>query len=299
VVKFNKQIDVTKVNGEVMRLVRQVVVPVAIVYLLTWVAIIGAASLGSGSTLILVGCMWIPGAVALVAARIQGVQLSIFGQPVRSYFVAPLWAIVIASIVFVTSLPFGKLQGVASFELFMQQLHLPVYGFSALLSGILLLVVQAYIAGLTVNMIAGLGEELMWRGLLWERLKHLGFLRASLLIGFIWGAWHAPAIWILGHNYSPASWLGLAMMTLVGLTMSPILCFFRQRGDSIGVPAVFHGTMNACGGVSYLLFVNPNPIVVGLTGINGIAVYILFSGWLIWKASLRGQQKIDYRISDC
>ena len=40
------------------------------------------------------------------------------------------------------------------------------------------------IAGVTVNAVAGFGEELGWRGFLQKELAFLGFWRSSLLIGF-------------------------------------------------------------------------------------------------------------------
>lgn len=60
--------------------------------------------------------------------------------------------------------------------------------------------VQGFIAGVTVNAIAGFGEELGWRGFLLKAFKEMNFLKASVVIGFIWGIWHAPLI-LMGHNY--------------------------------------------------------------------------------------------------
>ncbi|MBM4454282.1 MAG: CPBP family intramembrane metalloprotease, partial [Chloroflexi bacterium] len=59
---------------------------------------------------------------------------------------------------------------------------------------------QGLIAGITVNAVAGFGEELGWRGLLQKEFGFMGFWRSSALIGVIWGIWHAPLI-LLGHNY--------------------------------------------------------------------------------------------------
>ena len=41
-----------------------------------------------------------------------------------------------------------------------------------------------------------LGEELGWRGYLLAKLAPIGLGRASILIGIIWGVWHAPAIFM-------------------------------------------------------------------------------------------------------
>lgn len=56
-------------------------------------------------------------------------------------------------------------------------------------------------SGATVNLPFMLGEELGWRGFQFEETKLLGFWRSSLLIGVLWGLWHAPVI-MMGYNYS-------------------------------------------------------------------------------------------------
>lgn len=53
-------------------------------------------------------------------------------------------------------------------------------------------ILQALIAGITVNAVAAFGEELGWRGLLQKELGVMGFWKSSVVIGLIWGVWHAP-----------------------------------------------------------------------------------------------------------
>jgi len=60
--------------------------------------------------------------------------------------------------------------------------------------------IQGLIAGVTINAVAGFGEEYGWRGFLQSKLHFLGFWKSSYLIGIIWGFWHAPLI-LQGHNY--------------------------------------------------------------------------------------------------
>src|SRR5262249_28419015 len=75
-----------------------------------------------------------------------------------------------------------------------------------------LALLQGLIAGVTVNAVAGFGEELGWRGLLLRELEGVGFWKSSFVIGVIWGFWHAPLI-IQGHNYPEHPWAGVLLMT--------------------------------------------------------------------------------------
>jgi len=82
-----------------------------------------------------------------------------------------------------------------------------------------IVLIQGLIAGITVNAVAAFGEELGWRGFLLREFRHLGFWRASLLIGFVWGVWHAPVI-MQGHNYPQHPLAGVGMMIIWYVTYS-------------------------------------------------------------------------------
>src|SRR5690625_7579809 len=85
-----------------------------------------------------------------------------------------------------------------------------------------LLVGQSLIGGITINTIFAFGEEVGWRGFLLREFHALGFWKASLLIGLIWGLWHAPLTIFAGHNYPSTPIFGVLMMTLFSMLMSPI-----------------------------------------------------------------------------
>lgn len=148
--------------------------------------------------------------------------------------------------------------------------------------GVLLLVsfAQVLIAGPSINAVAALGEELGWRGLMWNELKPLGFWRASFVIGFFWGLWHLPVI-VNGYNYPGHPVAGPIMMTLMTILLSPLIGYVRLRAESVFAAAVFHGTFNAAATL-VLFLAGGDVLVTGITGAIGMATLLLANGalWL-------------------
>jgi membrane protease YdiL (CAAX protease family) len=134
----------------------------------------------------------------------------------------------------------------------------------------------APIAGATINGLLALGEELGWRGWLYDALLPLGFWRANLLGGAMWGLWHAPMI-LQGHNWPDHPYIGALMMIAACALFAPILGFFRERSDSVLAAAFFHGTFNAIAAVLMLVFDGSSLWVHPLGGL-GIAAMILVNG---------------------
>lgn len=139
---------------------------------------------------------------------------------------------------------------------------------------------QGLIAGITVNAIAGFGEELGWRGFLLKQFKDMNFIKASILIGFIWGIWHAPMI-LMGHNYPDHPVAGVFMMTILCILLSVIFLYITIKSKSVIAAAILHGTMNATNGISIMLIEGGNDLTVGMPGLAGfialiIAIAVLF-----------------------
>lgn len=134
-----------------------------------------------------------------------------------------------------------------------------------------LALLQGLIAGVTVNAVAGFGEELGWRGLLQSELAFLGFWKSSFLIGLVWGVWHAPLI-LLGHNYPQHPAAGVFMMTIWALLLGPIFSYVRVKAKSVIAAAIMHGSLNATYALSIMLVKGGNDLTTGLTGLPGFAV---------------------------
>jgi len=127
----------------------------------------------------------------------------------------------------------------------------------------LLMSAGGLIAGLTLNAVAAFGEELGWRGLLFRELAPLGFWRNSLLIGLIWGIWHAPVIFH-GYNYPQHPKIGVFMMIGFCLLYTPIICYLRLKSKSVIAAAILHGTINGTVQMSIAFLAGGNDITRGI-----------------------------------
>lgn len=134
--------------------------------------------------------------------------------------------------------------------------------------------IQALIAGITINAFFGFGEELGWRGLLQQETARLGFWRSAFLIGLVWGVWHAPII-IQGYNYPQFPVAGLLLMTVWTMLLAPIFSYVRLRAGSVIAAAIIHGSLNASVGLSFMLIKGGNDLLTGEMGLAGFIVLAL------------------------
>ena len=138
------------------------------------------------------------------------------------------------------------------------------------------------LAGVTVNALFAFGEEVAWRGFLYKEFKGRKFLTAAVIIGVIWGFWHFPLI-LNGHNYPQHPVLGVFLMVLLCILLTPILMYFRKKSGTLIVPAIMHGTFNAVVGISNILVEPANDLLVGGPGLAGFIVLLLTNiGLLIY-----------------
>jgi len=139
---------------------------------------------------------------------------------------------------------------------------------------------QALVAGITINAIAGFGEELGWRGFLVREFKELKFWNASMRIGFIWGIWHAPII-LMGHNYPQHPVIGVGMMIVWCMLLSPLFLFIRIKTHSVIGASIMHGTLNASGALPLLLISGGNDLTAGASGFTGMIAILIIIGVMV------------------
>ncbi len=137
-----------------------------------------------------------------------------------------------------------------------------------------IILLQTIGLGATINAIAGFGEELGWRGFMIKELSHLTFFKNALIIGSIWGVWHAPII-LQGHNYPDHPVAGVFMMIFWCILLAFLFNYIRIKSRSVIAAAVMHGTLNASAGFSLMYLKGGNDLIIGLTGYTGFLALII------------------------
>ena len=138
-----------------------------------------------------------------------------------------------------------------------------------------------------INSIPSVGEEIGWRGMLYPTLCELMSQRKAILAhGVIWGIWHAPII-AMGHNYGREyvgfPLLGILAMIVFCSTVGCLLCWLRDRSQSVWTCAIAHGATNAVANLGVVFCVasqtifGPSPagLVAGLP-LAVLAVYLFY-----------------------
>ena len=104
-------------------------------------------------------------------------------------------------------------------------------------------------------------------------------MSAALLIGVIWGFWHAPLI-LNGHNYPRHPVAGVFMMVILCVLLTLMLLYFKKKSDSVIVPAIMHGTINAVAGVTPIVVSPDNDLLYGAAGVAGMLVLLMVDACL-------------------
>jgi membrane protease YdiL (CAAX protease family) len=142
-------------------------------------------------------------------------------------------------------------------------------------------VIQSLFAGATINAVAAFGEEIGWRGFLYNELnKKFNFWQTAVITGFIWGLWHMPLI-LQGHNYPKYPVLGSIWMIIFCVLYSPIFNFIRKKSGSVIATSILHGTINATFGFSILFLKGGNELIVGVLGVSGFIVLAIIDTILL------------------
>jgi len=124
---------------------------------------------------------------------------------------------------------------------------------------------------------SALGEELGWRGFVLPRMQaRHSALKASLLIGILWGPWHLP-LWLTGSEGHPIS---LYVPFVVAVVASSVFYtwLYNNTGGSLLIVVLYHAASNLP--ITVLItplggqIVHPFLIYVALTVVAAAAIVI-------------------------
>lgn len=144
---------------------------------------------------------------------------------------------------------------------------------------------QALLLAPLLNAVPTLGEEFGWRAYLQQKLMPLGWRRAVLLMGVIWGVWHWPIL-ALGHNYGldyvGAPWLGMLTFIVFTTAFGVILGWLTIRGGSVWPAVIGHGALNGIAALPALAMQGePNPLLGPLAfGLIAVIPSVLVALWM-------------------
>jgi membrane protease YdiL (CAAX protease family) len=143
-----------------------------------------------------------------------------------------------------------------------------------------------------INSIFGLGEEIGWRGFLLPRLLPLGKGRAYLLLGVIWGLWHAPLI-LVGFNYPGYPILGIVWMIGLTTALGVYINELTLRERSTILAGWLHGLFNSQAyGIWRILFPDVNPLLGGVTGVIGIGIWLALGLWEVRRSGATARRPV-------
>ena len=122
--------------------------------------------------------------------------------------------------------------------------------------------------------VAALGEEVGWSGYAIDPLQaRYGALRAAILLGIVWAAWHIPAM-VQGGQW-PA-WIAWGCLDMVA-TRVLMVWLYDNTGKSVFAVALYHATANVSTKTIFPGGSYPAERIIGLILVVAAALAVL--GW--------------------
>lgn len=188
------------------------------------------------------------------------------------------------------------LTGLSGFK--MQMAALPGMGVLPLTAAVIIYLLIMVFNSL-VTAIFAFGEEVGWRGWLLTSLRPLGTWPALIIVGVVWGLWHAPLI-LLGYNFGRPDITGLAFMVGGCIMIGILFGWLRLRSGSVW-PAVFaHGGLNGSTAMLLGLFIDasaptPDMALVAALGVVGWIVSAIVIAVLFATGQFRKQPELGIK----
>lgn len=199
-----------------------------------------------------------------------------FGKA-KNYFImlGIIFAFVVLSIL-LNAIIWGKSPDWRLKTVGMQDLQLLGNSVSPFVFWLFQFLIVGMVANLTFPIIMMFGEEYGWRSYLLQNLLPLGFWKANLITGSVWGLWHAPVI-LMGYNYGYYNVIGVFMFVVVCILLGTFFNYMYIRGNSVILVSAAHGWFNGMvpSVVMLTAFMGKETLLAPL-GALGIALMLIF-----------------------
>ena len=154
---------------------------------------------------------------------------------------------------------------------------------------LILAAVQTVLLGPVLGLVITFGEEYGWRGYLQTELFKLGRVKGVLLLGVIWGVWHAPVI-LMGYNYPQHPLLGVLLMTLYCTGFAVVLGFAVLKSGSVLLASYLHALANQVGAFIVVAGFSPHDSAYSFfIGVYGIAMLAVVAFLILRRPIWRGK----------
>lgn len=130
---------------------------------------------------------------------------------------------------------------------------------------------------------SSMGEEIGWRGFALPRMQfEVSSLRASLVLGLAWGAWHAP-LWLTRGNLVQDAFIGWHVLELMATAVLFTWVYNNTRG-SLLLALLFHASIGVTG--LFLSSAESHPLMGAALGWGAAALVIgVFGSWRLARDS--------------
>jgi len=139
---------------------------------------------------------------------------------------------------------------------------------------------------------AGFGEEIGWRGFLFNKLKHLPYLEMTLTLNIIWAFWHLPMFIIkngMGHDNLLISF---SLFIIISIEFGILLNYIRLKTNSVFGAVLLHPVANISGWIVFGLFQVNNefwtqhPNIISILIILPFSIYYYRKGRELYETSM-------------
>lgn len=254
---------------------------------------LGGTILATGYKLFIFFYFWIPGLVALYYAKKENLKLPLWKRGGNKIGFSILLAIICVSIAAFFTFPFCEMRSSERLMLllprFLHSLSEPVM----LLSFVVLWIMAGIVLTCILYLVGIFGQEIMFRGYAWAKLKQLGFWKASWLIGLFWGLWIFPMI-LIGMEYFESQFVGALIRVLYSVLLSPLLVYLRIISKGLLAPSIFFGVLHHVSSIFPYLFHDVDQFYLGMQGFTGLVALGLIN--LILFLKTRKTPLMEYEL---